>query len=218
MISSNIPREDQNLFTALEFILAVPTNQERQPSHSPNLSSTGRLIAAVPLTEKPAAATRLDDIIHQSDSPNEPRKTSYYNATNDQHRTELKPKRSSSASSSSSSSTSSSSIGPAKQQLPTTTTELSPTRNLNRHQSLESIPRRTSQNDRPLDLTNKTTSLEFGQRPSKYEDPGSIYITPQEATHPASQYQNTSKGWIRKQNRGKFSRNKNHVHMLFSLK
>ena len=183
----------------------MPTNQERQPSDSPSLSATGRLIGTVPLTEKPAAATRLDDIIHQSTSPHEPSTTTtpYYNVTDDRHTTERKSQRSSS--SSSSSTTSSSSIGTARQPLPTTTTEL-PARNLNRHQSLESIPRRTSQSERPLDPTNKTTSLEFGQRPAtRYNDPGSIYITPQEATHPASQYQNAAKGWIRKQNRGKFS-------------
>jgi len=38
-----------------------------------------------------------------------------------------------------------------------------------------------------------------------YDDPGSIYVTPQEAPHPASEFQDAIKGWLRKQNRGKIS-------------
>lgn len=201
-------------------ILAVPTNQERRITDSPNASATGRLIATVPVLEKPAAASRLDDMIHQSNSNRESHSPHYYNTADGRQyepstnidsirRTsdiEIKPKRSlsSSSSSSSSSSTSTSSSERTKPPLTTNDTGLPP-RNLNRHQSLESIPRRTSPIERTLDPTNKTASLEFGHRPGRYEDPGSIYITPQEVTHPATQYQNTPKGWIRKQNRGKFS-------------
>ena len=189
-------------------ILAVPTNQEQPNKNSPALSATGRLIATVPVVEKPAAASRLDDIIHQSNTNQESYPSQYYNITDGRQydpKTNVDPVRRSrsSSSSSSSSATSTSSAGPAKPSLTTTNNSGLPPRNLNRHQSLESIPRRTSQTERTLDPTNKTTSLEFGQRPGKFEDPGSIYITPQEALHPASQYQDAAKGWIRKQNRGK---------------
>lgn len=189
-------------------ILAVPTNQEQPITNSPNLTATGRLIGTVPLVEKPAAASRLDDIIHQPNSNQESYPSQYYNITDGRRydsttNVEIKPRRTLSSSSSSSSSTSTSSTGPAKPPLTTTNNTGLPPRNLNRHQSLESIPRRTSQTERTLDPTNKTASLEFGQRPGTFDDPGSIYITPQEAAHPASQYQNAIKGWIRKQNRGK---------------
>ena len=78
-----------------------------------------------------------------------------------------------------------------------------PARNSNLHRSLETISHKTSQTEQGLKPTNKTTSLEFATKPVRYDESGSIYITPQEATHPASQYQNAIKGWLRKQNRGK---------------
>ncbi len=119
---------------------------------------------------------------------------------------ELKPKRSVSSSSSSTSTSTSADANKLDQEL-TNNTGLPP-RNANFHRSLEVIPRKSSQTDRTLNATNKTTSLEFGKRPVEYDDPGSIYITPQEAGHPASQYPNAMKGWLRKQNRGKLNKRK----------
>jgi hypothetical protein len=117
---------------------------------------------------------------------------------------DLKSKRSTSSSSSSRSSSSASTSTDGHKYNPSSTnTTALPPRNPNLHRSLESIPRKTSQTEGTLKPTNKTVSLEFGTRPVGYDDPGSIYITPQEATHPASQYQDTMKGWLRKQNRGK---------------
>lgn len=114
----------------------------------------------------------------------------------------MRSKRSVSSSSSASSSTTRS-VPTEKPNLPSTTNTALPPRNNNLYRSLESIPRKTSQTESTLKATNKTASLEFGKRPVAYDDPGSIYITPQEATHPASQYQSSMKGWLRKQNRGK---------------
>ena len=169
-------------------------------------------MSAVPLVEKPAAASRLDDIIHQSNTND--LTSVYYNQTevqqndskqtfetvrNSSHGTGLRPRRSDSSSSSSSTSTETN-----KQRLSSTNNTGLPPKNSSFHRSLEVIPRKTSQTERVLNPTNKATSLEFGKRPVGYDDPGSIYIIPQEAAHPASQYPNTIKGWLRKQNRGKY--------------
>jgi hypothetical protein len=105
--------------------------------------------------------------------------------------------------SSSSSSTTSASKRADSYDLTSTNNVVLPARNSNLHRSLETISHKISENEQGLKPTNKTTSLEFGTRPGRYDDPGSIYITPQEATHPASQYQDVVKGWLRKQNRGK---------------
>lgn len=175
-------------------MIAVPTNQERRASDSSTPTATAKLISTVPLVDKPGASSRLDDIIHQSNETDS--NSPYYNLSDPRrHDVELKPKRSGSSSSSTSSASTSTAANKRNQGLPP--------RGSNLHRSLEAIPRKNSQTERPLNPTNKTTSLEFGTRPVGYDDPGSIYITTQEATHPASQYQNTIKGWLRKQNRGK---------------
>jgi hypothetical protein len=114
----------------------------------------------------------------------------------------MKSKRSSSSSSSRSSESSAAHVDKYNQ-TSKNNSELPP-RNPNLHRSLESIPRTTSQTEGILKPSNKTASLEFGKGSvGAYDDLGTIYITPQEANHPALQYQNTVKGWLRKQNRGK---------------
>ena len=129
---------------------------------------------------------------------------------------ESKPKQASTGQlhrSSSSSSSSSFSSGPlskdtdAKNAKSTNDIGLS-VRNTDLHRSLQVIPRKTSQTEQVLNPSNKTASLEIGSKLARYDDPPSIYITPQEAAHPASQYLSATKGWLRKQNRGKvdFSR------------
>jgi len=105
--------------------------------------------------------------------------------------------------SSSSSSTTSASKRADSYDLTSTNNPVLPARNSNLHRSLETISHKVSENEQGLKPTNKTASLEFGTRPGRDDDPGSIYISPQEATHPASQSQGAVKGWLRKQNRGK---------------
>jgi hypothetical protein len=188
----------RRITTHLYIVIAVPTNQERRESDTSIPATTGRLVSAIPLVDKPAAASRLDDIIHQSNSNNEIN-SPYYNVSE----VELKPKRTASSSSSSSTSTS---TDANKQNLPSTTNTGLPPRSSNFHRSLEVLPRKNSQTERTLNPSNKTTSLEFGRRPVGYDDPGSIYVTPQIASHPASQYPNAEKGWLRKQNRGKLKK------------
>ncbi len=161
-----------------------------------------KLVSATPLTDRPAAASRLDDMIHQSNINDETHQTSAYYNTADTHSHDDEQsgrKRSSSSSSASSASTS----------VPADTYELTPTknarlsgRNSNLHRSLESIPRKTSQAEQGLTVINKATSLQFGTQPVRFEDPSSIYVTTSEAPHPASDYQDVVKGWLRKQNRG----------------
>jgi len=187
----------------------VPTNQEPlvPDSSSPSIDN---LISSVHVLERPAAASRLDNIIHQSNTNNVTDLPSPYYNVLEIHRhddesiktSDTKSKRSTS-SSSSSQSTASTSIRVDKTNLPSTNNSSLPPRSSNLHRSLESLPRKTSQTEQTLKSTNKTASLEFGARPMAYDDLGSIYITPQEASHPASQYQGTVKGWLRKQNRGK---------------
>jgi hypothetical protein len=175
-------------------IIAVPTNQEYRGSDSPIPTTTGKLISSVPLVDKPAASSRLDDIIHQSNT-NIETSSPYYNQTGG----DPIPKRSSSSSSSSTSSSTSA----KKNDLPATTNTGLPPRDSNFHRSLEALPRKGSQTERTLNPTNKTTSLEFGRRPGGYDESGTIYVTPQEVPHPATEYKNTVKGWLQKQNRGK---------------
>ena len=170
-------------------------------SSSPSLLS--KIVSATPLIDRPAAASRLDDIIHQSNINDEPHQTSeYYNTTDTHYHDDEQSGRRRSPSSSSTASSATTSV-------PADTYELSPTtnarlsgRNSNLHRSLESIPRKTSQAEQGLSVINKATSLEFGTRPVRFEDPSSIYVATSEAPHPASDYQDVVKGWLRKQNRG----------------
>jgi len=193
-------------------IIGNPVNQERPVSDSSAPSIITKLFSSTPLLEKPAAASRLDEIIHQSQTNNitDPSSKSYYNLAPVHHHddeplknSDIKPKRSSSSSSSSSSV--STSIPTDKYNLASTNNPTLPPKNSNLHRSLESIPRRTSQTEQTLKSTNKAASLETGIKPVGYDDPGSIYVTPQEAPHPASEFQDAIKGWLRKQNRGKIS-------------
>lgn len=217
----------QKYFFSESFLLfiAIPTNQEPEPS-APSVFNT--LLSSVPVVEKPAASTRLDGIIHQSDTTNST--SPYYNVaegykekqqvSDDETKKNFdkRSKRSSSSSSSTSSSSTSTSTTAKKYNVPTTTTNtILPPRNNNLYRSLESIPRKTSDSESTLRPTNKTASLEFGKRPVGYEDPGSIYITPQEASHPASQYQTSIKGWLRKQNRGKRKTNEENISFFLKL-
>ncbi|CAF3962305.1 unnamed protein product [Adineta steineri] len=209
-----------------KLIKSIPCNsQERPVSGNSSPSIAAKLAAAVPLTEKPAAASRLDNIIHQNNSSG-----TYYNV-GETHETDPKPnsiehivtkvhhndeysksyqisepklQRSASLSSSSSSTVSMPNHTEIQYGLPTTNHVALTNRNSSLHRSLEVIPRKTSQNEQVLKPANKTASLEFGARPVRYDESTSIYVTPQEATHPASEYENVVKGWLRKQNRDSF--------------
>jgi hypothetical protein len=157
-------------------------------------------ISSVPIVEKPAAASRLDNMIHQTNTNG----SSYYN-TIDTRNLSVEPIAHSGSVSSSSSSRSASTTRSNRAD----TYELAPTknarlsgRNSNLHRSLESIPHKPSQVEQGLSVANKAASLDFGTKPVGYDDPSSIYVTPSEAPYPASEFQTVVKGWLRKQNRG----------------
>ncbi|CAF4328596.1 unnamed protein product [Rotaria sp. Silwood2] len=223
---SSSHNEDES--TIAKLINTFPANPERPVADSSSPSIAALLAASVPLTEKPAAANRLDDIIHQSNTNDINQPTSlYYNEAGIRHHdskqmtmeqqklitnvrnddeqigriitSDMRLNRS--ASSLSSASTS---IPVETDNLTPRNSHTLPARNSSLHRSLELIPRKSSLTEEGLKPTNKTTSLQFNQTPVRYDDPGSIYFTPQEATHAASQYENVVKGWLRKQNRSSF--------------
>ncbi|CAF1327740.1 unnamed protein product [Adineta ricciae] len=223
--------------TVSKLITVVPTNQERPVSDVSSPTIATQLATSVPLVDRPAASSRLDNIIHQSNTVKSTDPSSYYNVAELRHAdprvagreisidqvmmsvhgendddAESKPKQVStgqlhrSSSSSSSSSFSSEPLSKdtdAKNAKSTNDIGLS-VRNTDLHRSLQVIPRKTSQTEQVLNPSNKTASLEIGSKLTRHDDPSSIYITPREATHPASQYVNATKGWLRKQNRESF--------------
>ena len=70
------------IFFSLASIEGIPNNQQAAATESSTPSSAQLLAAAVPLKETPAAASRLDTIIHQSNTdPIGDSSSSYYNVS-----------------------------------------------------------------------------------------------------------------------------------------
>jgi hypothetical protein len=157
----------------------------------------------VPIVEKPAAASRLDNMIHQSNA-NDP-SSNYTLAQVRQHErkqlvepvlmeqhvvtsvhhnddddliepieaSDIQIKRSDSYSSSRSSrSSASTSVRAHTYDLTAADNAPLGARNSNLHRSLEVIPRKASETDQGFKPANKTASLQFGDKPGRFDDPG----------------------------------------------
>ncbi|CAF3790591.1 unnamed protein product [Rotaria sp. Silwood1] len=218
---------NENESTLAKLVNTFPANPDRPVSDYSSPSMPALLAASVPLIEKPAATNRLDDVIHQSDADDTPEPISlYYNEPGVRHHDSKQMPIEQQESitdvrdddddeqigrivtsdmrldqSASSLSSPAASIHAEKDNLTPKNSYTLPVRNSSTYRSLESLPRKSSQTEEGLKPPTKTSSLEFNQKPVRYDDPGSIYFIPQEATHPASQYQDVVKGWLRKQNR-----------------
>ncbi|UJR23107.1 hypothetical protein I4U23_026128 [Adineta vaga] len=227
--------------TVSKLIKIIPGNQERPVADISASTIATQLATSVPLVERPAASSRLNDMIHQSNTGESNNSSAYYNIsevrrsdprvtgkeisidqvltsmhgdddenddidaqTRRQQTSTNKVQRSASLSSSSTTLSLSLSKQPDTNNLNTGNSIGLSARNSNLHRSLEVIPRKTSQTEQALNPSHKTASLELGTKPTRYDESTSIYVTTHEATHPASQYQNTIKGWLRKQNRESF--------------
>ena len=196
------------------FLSAVnPLNQPTSGSTS-SFTVAERLASAIPLQEPKAVATnRLDQIIHQNESGAhfDGSTTRSSNQTDGFYENTEQAGGKREFQSRSSSSSSSSARPPTKD-----STSLGKKNSLT-HRSLDALPRPTSE----IDSQMKATSMDINPRTAASYEPfqgkdsrpferhddessslGSIYFTPAEASHPASAYQNTCKGWLRKQNRG----------------
>ncbi|CAF1245473.1 unnamed protein product [Rotaria sordida] len=225
---SFVTNEDES--TIAKLINTFPSNPEPSVTDSSNSSVAALLVGAVPLIENPPAANRLDTIIRQTSTDDTTQPTPlYYNQIDNYpydfkqstDRTTPEPEElftnvrdddeqigriitsgmQLNRLSSSLPSSASTSIQTEIDNLTSTNNYTLPTKNSNIHRSLDLIPRKTPPNEEELRPATKTTSLELYQKPVPYDEPALVFLTPQEPTHAASQYQNVIKGWLRKQNR-----------------
>ncbi|CAF3432081.1 unnamed protein product [Rotaria socialis] len=205
-----------------------------------NIPMANILAACVPLTEKPAAANRLHDIIHQSNTSDTTDPTSaYYNVhpndskqyterssmgqpdttTSIPHSDErldriMTSPMESNRSASPSTSSAAGSMHAITNNIRPSNPYAFPVINPNGHRSLEVLPQR-SLTDAGLKSNTKAISLDLNPQLNRNNDQDSIYFTPKEAPHPASQYENVAKGWLRKQNRDSiFKRIENYYFVL----
>ncbi|CAF3351635.1 unnamed protein product [Rotaria sp. Silwood1] len=214
------------------------TNKENEPTRAKpmkdisnkrsRVASESSSVPSGPSTETPAASSRLDNIIHQSNGGDlTHRSSSSYSLAQVRHQNRkqnLEPismeqqqvvssvhsdnKTDTIIQKQSNSTSSSNSSSPRNQ--PFRKTNITPTNNTtktnensNIHRSFESL-QNINKNNQSLRSANRTSSLEFGARPVQYDDPGSIYMTPVEGNQSATQMNGLVKGWLRKQNRDSF--------------
>ncbi|CAF1582084.1 unnamed protein product [Rotaria magnacalcarata] len=197
-----------------------PVNPNFRASDVPNTSMAAILAACEPLTEKPAAANRLHDIIHQSNTSdttdptsafyNVPRNDSkqyidrssmgQYDTTTSIPRSDERPDRIITSHMESNRSASPS-VSSTTENIIQANPYVFPPRNLNGHRSLEVLPQKYSPTEAGLISNMRATSLDLNPQVNRLNDPDSIEFIPKEAPHPASQYGNVAKGWLQKQNR-----------------